>query len=178
VPVVADLCCGSGAVAAAVAAGLAGAVDLHAADVDPVAVACARGNLAGLAQVHQGDLFAALPAVLRGELDVVVACTPYVPSDEVRLMPPEARDHEPRTALDGGPDGMDVVRRLLADAGEWLRAGGFVAVETSERQAPLAADVVVRAGLMPAVVTDDALGATVVTGLLAAPVTAGSTARA
>ncbi len=163
-PVVADLCCGSGAVAAAVAAELAGAVDLHAADVDPAAVACAGGNLAGLAQVHRGDLFGALPPGLRGELDVVVACTPYVPTGEVRLMPPEARDHEPLAALDGGPDGLDVVRRLLADAVGWLRAEGFVAVETSEWQAPVAAEAFARAGLVAAVVSDDALGATVVTG--------------
>ena len=164
VPVVVDLCCGSGAVAAAVAAELAPAVDLHAGDVDPAAVACARHNLAGLAQVHRGDLFGALPVALRGQLDVVDACTPYVPSGEVRFMPPEARDHEPLVALDGGADGLDVVRRLLAGARAWLRAGGFVAVETSERQAPLAADAFARAGLVPAVVTDEALGATVVTG--------------
>jgi release factor glutamine methyltransferase len=173
VPVVADLCCGSGAVAAAVAAELAGAVDLHATDVDPAAVACARRNLDGRAQVHEGDLFGALPPALRGELDVVVACTPYVPTAEVRLMPPEARDHEPLAALDGGADGLDVVRRLLAGARGWLRAGGFVAVETSDRQAPPAAEAFARAGLVPSVVTDDDLGATVVTGV----VSAGSTSR-
>ena len=131
----------------------------------PAAVACAGGNLAGLAQVHRGrPVRRRCPPRLRGELDVVVACTPYVPTGEVRLMPPEARDHEPLAALDGGPDGLDVVRRLLADAVGWLRAEGFVAVETSERQAPVAAEAFARAGLVAAVVSDDALGATVVTG--------------
>jgi release factor glutamine methyltransferase len=177
VPVVVDLCCGSGAVAAAVAAELVGRVALHAADVDPAAVACARRNLDGRAQVHQGDLFAALPSALQGELDVVVACTPYVPTAEVGLMPPEARDHEPLTALDGGADGLDVVRRLLAGAPGWLRAGGFVAVETGDRQAEPAAEAFTRAGLVPSVVTDDDLGATVVTGVLTGAVSEGSTTR-
>jgi release factor glutamine methyltransferase len=163
-PVVVDLCCGSGAVAAAVAAELGDHVDLHAVDVDPAAVACARVNLDGIATVYRGDLFVPLPARLRGQVDVVVACTPYVPTGDVRLMPQEARDHEPLTALDGGIDGLDVVRRLIREVGAWLRAGGCVAVETSERQAPIAADVVAAQGLLPAVVADDELGATIVTG--------------
>jgi release factor glutamine methyltransferase len=163
-PVVVDLCCGSGAVAAAVAAELGDRVDLHAVDVDPAAVACARVNLAGIATVYRGDLFEPLPPGLCGQIDVVVACTPYVPTERVRLMPPEARDHEPLTALDGGADGLDVVRRLISEAGLWLRPGGYVAVETSDQQAPVAADVVAAQGLLPAVLADEQLGATIVTG--------------
>jgi release factor glutamine methyltransferase len=157
-----DLCCGSGAVGAALAAAVPG-LDLHAADVDPTAVACARRNL-GTAGVHEGDLFDALPAGLRGRVDVLVANVPYVPSGSIALMPPEAREHEPRVALDGGPDGLDVVRRVAAGSPAWLAPGGALLFESSADQAPLAAGIVAAAGLDPRVVTDDELGATVVVG--------------
>src|SRR3712207_7778420 len=58
----------------------------------------------------QGDLDAPLPAELRGRVDLLLANVPYVPSDEVALLPAEARLHEPRSALDGGPDGLDLLR--------------------------------------------------------------------
>jgi release factor glutamine methyltransferase len=145
--VVVDLCCGSGAVGAALADGL-GAVELHAADIDPVAVRCARRNVADAGgQVHVGDLFEALPAALRGRIDILAANVPYVPSDEIGLLPPEARDHEPRVALDGGTDGLDVLRRVAAGVPEWLAPGGCLLVETSRRQAPAAAAVLTGAGL-------------------------------
>jgi release factor glutamine methyltransferase len=162
--VVVDLCCGSGAVGVAVATALR-AVELHSADVDPVAVACARRNLAAVGgRVHEGDLFDALPAALRGRVDVLVANVPYVPTDAIAQMPPEARDHEPPVALDGGPDGLDVARRLIAGAPVWLAAGGSVLFETGEGQAPAAVAAAVSAGLAPSVVTDDELGGTVVVG--------------
>ncbi|MFD5493291.1 putative protein N(5)-glutamine methyltransferase [Streptomyces sp. GDS52] len=145
--VVVDLCCGSGAVGAALADGL-GAAELHAADIDPVAVRCARRNVADAGgQVHVGDLFEALPAALRGRIDILAANVPYVPSDEIGLLPPEARDHEPRVALDGGTDGLDVLCRVAAGAPEWLAPGGCLLVETSRRQAPAAAAVLTGAGL-------------------------------
>jgi release factor glutamine methyltransferase len=161
-PVVVDLCCGSGAVGAALAAVL-DIAELHASDIDAAAVACARQNLPG-GRVHQGDLFEPLPAVLRGRVDLLVANVPYVPSEAIPLMPPEARDHEPRVALDGGADGLDVARRMTAAAPSWLAAGGSVLFETSEAQVPAAVAAVTAAGLAPAVVTDDELGATVVVG--------------
>jgi release factor glutamine methyltransferase len=163
-PVVVDLCCGSGAVALAVAAGL-GPVELHAADVDPVAVRCARRNLepAG-GRVHQGDLYAALPAALRGRVDLLAVNAPYVPSAAVALMPPEARDAEPRTALDGGPDGTVLQRRVAAQARSWLAPGGTLLVETSARQAPRTAAAVRAGGLRADVVRDEERDATVVLG--------------
>lgn len=163
-PVVVDLCCGSGAVAAALTAAL-GEPEVHASDVDPAAVACARRNLPA-GTVHAGDLFAALPAGLRGRVDVLVANVPYVPSDAVALMPPEARDHEPRTALDGGGDGLDVARRVVAGAPAWLAPGGSLLFEVGEAQVPAATAVVAGAGLVPRVATDDEIGATVVVGTL------------
>ncbi|MGW5213562.1 putative protein N(5)-glutamine methyltransferase [Streptomyces sp. NPDC004051] len=145
--VVVDLCCGSGAVGAALADGL-GAVELHAADIDPVAVRCARRNVADAGgRVHLGDLFEALPAVLRGRIDILAANVPYVPSGEIGLLPPEARDHEPRVALDGGTDGLAVLRRVAAGAPDWLAPGGCLLVETSRRQAPAASAVLTGAGL-------------------------------
>jgi HemK-like putative methylase len=89
--VVVDLCCGSGAIGAAVAAAVPG-IELHAADIEPVAVRCARRNLAAVGgHVHQGDLLAPLPTTLRGRVDVLVANVPYVPTGEIGLLPSEAQ---------------------------------------------------------------------------------------
>ncbi|WP_156721556.1 putative protein N(5)-glutamine methyltransferase [Streptomyces apocyni] len=163
-PVVVDLCCGSGALGAALAAAV-GPLELHAADIDPAAVRCARRNVAAAGgQVYQGDLFAPLPAALRGRVGVLLANVPYVPTGEVGLLPQEAREHEALVALDGGGDGLDVLRRVTADAASWLAPGGHLLVETSERQAQDAVTTFTRGGLIPQVVTDDDLYATVVIG--------------
>jgi release factor glutamine methyltransferase len=162
--VVVDLCCGSGAIGAAVAAAL-GEIDLHAADIDPVAVACARRNFAAAGgRVYQGDLFEPLPAALRGRVGLLAANVPYIPAGEIGLLPPEARLHEPRAALDGGADGLDLLRRVAAGAPWWLAPGGHVLIETSERQAPEAAGVFARSGLIARVASSQEMGATVVIG--------------
>jgi release factor glutamine methyltransferase len=164
-PVVVDLCCGSGAVGAAMAAALP-SVELHAVDIDPVAVRCASRNLAGAgASVCEGDLDAPLPAALAGHVDVLVANAPYVPSEDMGLLPPEARLHESRRALDGGTDGLDVVRRVAAAAPRWLAPGGHLLVETGERQAEHVAAILVRHRLRPRVSRDDEVDATVVVGV-------------
>ncbi|TYB56634.1 putative protein N(5)-glutamine methyltransferase [Nonomuraea sp. PA05] len=162
-PVVLDLCCGTGAMGAAVVAGL-GRAELHAADLDPAAVRCARRNLSGTASVYEGDLYEPLPATLRGRVDILIASPPYVPSESVGLLPPEARLHEPLLALDGGADGLDVVRRVIGGAPGWLAPGGRLLVETSERQAEATADAVRAAGLDARVATSDDLDATAVIG--------------
>jgi release factor glutamine methyltransferase len=162
--VVVDLCCGSGAVGAALAAALDGA-ELHAVDVDPASVRCARRNLAAHGgRVYEGDLGATLPALLRGRVDLVVANPPYVPTEEIGLLPPEARIHEPRVALDGGADGLDVQRRVIAAAPSLLAPGGHLLVETSDRQAPRTVATVAARGLLPRVARSNALNATVVVG--------------
>jgi release factor glutamine methyltransferase len=161
--VVVDLCCGSGAVGAALVAAL-GRVELYAVDIDPAAVRCARRNVAASGEVYQGDLYQPLPATLRGRVDVLVANAPYVPTEAVGLLPPEARIHEPRVALDGGADGLDVLRRVTAAAPTWLAPGGHLLVETSERQAPQLVETVARTGLVPRVAGSDELTATVVIG--------------
>lgn len=160
--VVVDLCCGSGAVGAGVLAAHPD-LELHAVDIDDTAVRCARRNLAGTpSRVYRGDLDAPLPSSLRGRVDVLVANAPYVPTDAIALLPPEARLHEPRAALDGGADGLDLHRRVAAAASTWLAPGGRVVIETSDRQAAGTVVALAGHGLVPRVVRDDDLGATVV----------------
>jgi len=150
-PVIVDLCCGSGAVGAALAAALDPA-ELHAADIDPAAVRCARRNLtAAGGRVYSGDLFEPLPAALHGHVDILTANVSYVPTGEVALLPAEARLHEARVALDGGGDGLDVLRRVAAQASLWLAPGGSMLVEISERQESEACDTTGRGGLVPRV---------------------------
>jgi release factor glutamine methyltransferase len=160
--VVVDLCCGTGAVAAAVRAARPDA-EVHAADIDPAAVACARRNLPP-DTVHEGDLFAALPRDLRGRVDVLVANAPYVPTGDLALLPAEARDHEHRVALDGGGDGLAVQRRITGGLGPWLAPGGTVLVETGRHQVARSADLLRAAGLATEVVLDDEVDGCAVLG--------------
>lgn len=163
--VVVDLCCGSGAVGAALVAARP-LVELYAADVDPAAVRCASRNLAVAGgRVYEGDLYEPLPATLRGRVDILVANAPYVPTEAIGMMPREARLHEARVALDGGADGLDIQRRVAAAAPVWLAPGGHLLVETSERQAPQTVEIFARNGLIPRVTTSDELDATVVIGM-------------
>jgi release factor glutamine methyltransferase len=161
--VVVDLCCGAGAIGAALAAAVDQA-EVHAVDVDPAAVRCARRNVPG--HVYQGDLYQPLPARLQGRVAVLAANVPYVPTGEIGFLPPEARAHEPRVALDGGPDGLDVLRRVAAGAPDWLAPGGHLLIETSERQVPQASAAFAASGLTVRVATSDELNATVVIGTL------------
>jgi len=165
--VVADVCCGAGAIGIAVAA-VTERAELHAADIDPAAVGCARRNVAAFlgsrGHVYQGDLYEPLPAGQRGRVAVLVANVPYVPTGEIGLLPAEARDHEPLTALDGGPDGLDVLRRVAAGAPGWLAPGGHLLIETSERQVPAAQAAFTAAGLVTRVASSADLGTTVVIG--------------
>ncbi|BCJ44939.1 methylase [Actinoplanes ianthinogenes] len=159
-PLVVDLCCGSGALGLAVRHRLPG-ITLHAADLDPAAVACAQDNLGE--NVHQGDLFTALPAPLRGRITVLLANVPYVAIRHLEFLPAEARDHEPATALDGGDDGLAVFRAVLAGARSWLAPDGLLLSEITEAQVGAAVAAVDENGLTPAVHTDDDLDARVIT---------------
>ncbi|TCB95541.1 putative protein N(5)-glutamine methyltransferase [Micromonospora zingiberis] len=161
---VVELCCGSGALTRALARRLRAPRLLAAVDLDPTAVACARGNLAALGvPVFAGDLFDALPAAWRGGLDLVVANAPYVPTAALGLLPPESRRYEAPVALDGGPDGLAVLRRLAVDATSWLAPGGHLVVEVGETQVDLLGAALTEAGLVPTTVRDGSLGATAMT---------------
>ena len=164
--IVLDLACGSGAIGMAIAARVPG-IELHACDLSPEAVRYARRNLAGAAgHVYAGDLYEPLPARLRGRIAVIAANVPYVPAEAVAFMPPEARDYEPLLALNGGEDGLDVLRRAAAGAPGWLRPGGHLLIEAASGQAGRAAAALDQAGLEPSVAADEDLGATVLVGRL------------
>ncbi|MFF1379147.1 putative protein N(5)-glutamine methyltransferase [Streptomyces sp. NPDC058308] len=164
--VVVDLCCGSGALGVALADRL-DEVELYASDVDPAAVRCARRNVAAAGgTAYEGDLFDPLPAALKGRVDVLLSNVPYVPTVEIELLPAEAREHEARVALDGGADGLEVLRRVVAGAAEWLAPQGVLLFETSERQSDEAVAAVAAAGLRARVTTDEELDATVIVASL------------
>jgi release factor glutamine methyltransferase len=167
-PVIVDLCCGTGALGLATAARLADP-ELHAADLDPVAVRCARRNVEpARGHVYEGDLFAPLPATLRGRVAILICNAPYVPTHEIPFLPAEARDYEHRVALDGGDDGLAVLRRAAAEAPDWLAPGGRLLVETSERQGGRMSDVMDDRGLIPEVHENEDFGSAVVTGIMPA----------
>jgi release factor glutamine methyltransferase len=176
-PVVVDLCCGTGAIGVAIAA-REPTVELHVADVDPDAAACARRNLDRYVpggEVHEGDLYDALPPDLAGRVDVLAVNAPYVPTDEIAMMPTDARDHEHRVALDGGPDGLAVHRRVAAGAGAWLRPGGTLLIETGRRQADGTAAACAAAGLAAGVVVREV--STLVRAISAGSGSSGTMAR-
>lgn len=135
-PVVLDLCAGSGAVAASVAHEVP-ASRVYASEIVPETAEAARINIERLgltdrAQVFLGDLFEPLPRELLGTVDLVLSNPPYVPSGDIPELPDEVRGFEPLVALDGGPDGLDVARRIMAEAPKWLRDGGTLAMELDE----------------------------------------------
>ncbi len=162
---VVDLCCGTGAVAAAIAHARTDA-RIVAADVDPAAVALAASTLAPLGCVATvSDLDEAL-GHLAGAVDVIASCPPYVPTAQIPLMPREARDHEPALALDGGPDGAAVQRAVLDAAARLLRPGGVAIVETSEDLATLTLAAAADAALSARLERDAELGAVAVVARL------------
>jgi release factor glutamine methyltransferase len=137
-----DLCTGAGAIARTLSAGRPGA-RVVASDVDERAVACAAAN--GV-EVYHGDLFAPLPAVLEGCIDVVVAVVPYVPTSALPLLQRDTFTFESRLHYDGGRDGTDILRRVLAECPRFLRSGGGLLLELGGEQADALADDVARLG--------------------------------
>jgi release factor glutamine methyltransferase len=131
-----DFGTGSGCLAIVIAA-QAPAAELHASDISETALEVARRNaerhqVAGRMQFHRGDGFGALPAGLR--FDLIVSNPPYIARNEIAALQPEVRDHDPRLALDGGPDGLDFFRRLAGEGGARLNGGGRVMVELGDGQ--------------------------------------------
>lgn len=172
--VVVELCCGAGAISAVLLANVEG-LQVHASDIDPVAVRCALRNLRNLSKpagagvtVYEGDLFEPLPDRLRGQVDLVVANAPYVPTAELDLLPREARQYEPQSALEGGSDGLEILRRIVAAAPQWLAPSGHVLVEASERQVASLEQSIAGYGLIPQTFTAPETEATVVAAAMPA----------
>jgi len=143
-PLVADVCTGSGCIGLALANEHATA-RVWACDISPESVRVASENarrlgLEGRFEVSAGDLLGALPVELRGSLHVIVSNPPYIPSADVPELPVEVAGYEPHLALDGGPDGLDVFRRMAEQARAWLRPGGLLVVELDERRVATAAE--------------------------------------
>ncbi len=155
-PVVVDLCCGTGAIALAVATEVPGS-DVTAVDVAEAAVALTRENAAACGarlRVARGDATdGALLADLDGTVDVVVSNPPYIPPGAVPL-DPEVRDHDPAPALyGGGPDGLTVPRGVVARATALLRDGGLFVMEHADAQGAGVRDAVARTGAFVQVTT-------------------------
>ena len=160
-PLLADIGTGSGAIACALAAACPDA-RVVATDISPAALAVAEGNvralgLGGRVRVIAGDLLKPLAAE-PAALDMIVANAPYLPSGILPSLPREVFAFEPRQALDGGPDGMEVIRRLLTAAPAALRPGGRLVLEIGEEQAAPLAAVMTAAGFVDVAARDDLRG--------------------
>lgn len=162
--VILDLCCGSGAIGIAIASSIEGS-ELYASDIDPAATANAAKNFAITGgRVFEGDLFDPLPDALHGRVNILSANVPYVPTEALELMPVEARDFEPRFTHDGGSDGLDVLRRVAAEATNWLAPGGHLLVETSDAQALAASEEFTNFGLHARIARSSHFPSTVLIG--------------
>ena len=137
-----DLCTGSGAVAVVLGSTGRGATVL-ATDVDPSAVACAWRN--GV-RALLGSLDEPLPESIRGRVDVMTAVVPYVPAEEIHLLPRDVLAHEPRHALDGGPGGTTFLEQVARLSADWLAPGGRVLLELGGHQASAIAATMEGAG--------------------------------
>jgi release factor glutamine methyltransferase len=131
-----DLCTGSGCVAISLARERPTS-SVVATDVSGAALGVAKDNALRLGAYNvaflEGDLFRPLDS--RWRFDVVVANPPYIPTPELATLDPDVRDFEPRQALDGGADGLDVLRRVVTGAADWLEPGGVLAVEVGAGEA-------------------------------------------
>jgi release factor glutamine methyltransferase len=149
-----DLCTGAGSVALVLGAACPVATVLGT-EIDPTAVACARRNGVG---VLEGDLFEPLPTGLRGRVDVLASVAPYVPRDELHLLPRDVVDHEPAIALDGGADGLDVVGRIVSQSVDWVRHGASVFLEAGTDQCDEVIAMLEAVGYLDAALIEDADG--------------------
>ena len=142
-PRILDLCTGSGCIAAALARHLNSAV-VVATESSPAAAELARANIQrlGLAQrvsVELGDLFAPLKSMIdKRPFDLIVSNPPYIPTGRIADLPANVRDYEPHMALDGGVDGLDLHRRILAESAGYLADGGRIFLEIGFDQGPAA----------------------------------------
>lgn len=161
---VVDLGTGSGAIALSVASERPAAT-VWATDLSAGALDVARANLASLGggvadrvRLARGSWWSALPASLRGRIDLVVSNPPYVTSEEMAHLDPTVAEWEPRCALEAGPHGLEAVAEILAGVRSWVRPGGAVAIEIAPQQASRASGMAGEAGLGGVEVRPDLAG--------------------
>jgi len=144
---IADLGVGSGAILLALLSELPASCGIGT-DRSPAALAVARSNAAALGLAARADFVACdFTAALAGPCNLVVANPPYIPTQEIAALAPDVRDFDPRSALDGGPDGLTAYRAIAADAMRVLAPGGWLAVEIGPEQAGAVAELCVHGGL-------------------------------
>lgn len=135
-PLVVDFCTGSGSLALALRSACPTAAVVGA-DVSPAALEVAVANASDLGldvEFLAGDLFAALPEDMAGRIDLIVTNPPYVSLTDYANLPAEIAEHEPSVALVAGPDGLDILERIAAEAAGWLSPGGVIICEIGEAQ--------------------------------------------
>jgi release factor glutamine methyltransferase len=158
-PTVADVGTGSGAIAVALAlespAGRIVATDRSPGALEVAGANVAEHGVASRVSLVRGDLLGPLGS---GWCDVVVSNPPYVTTGDWERLQPGVRDHEPREALDGGPDGLEAIRELVLSARAALGAGGLLALEVDAPRAERVAELVVAAGFVSHTVLDDLFG--------------------
>lgn len=149
-PVVVDLCTGSGCIAVSMAAELTRcrvyATDVSAAALEVAVENAALNGVADRVEFFAGDLFAPLPERLKGAVDIVVSNPPYVSLQEMEGLAPEVKDFEPGTALSGGADGLDLIRRIVEDAPLYLKDGGRLVMEIGYSQSEKVGKIAERDG--------------------------------
>lgn len=146
-----DVCCGCGAIALALASACPQA-RVVATDIDPDAVTCALAN--GV-EAYEGDLFDPLPADIAGAVDVVIGVVPYVPREALALLQRDTSTFESLVSYDGGTDGADILRRVVATSTTYLRPGGSLLLELGAGQDRLLGEDLERGGYVGTVVLVD-----------------------
>jgi release factor glutamine methyltransferase len=149
-PVAVEIGCGSGIIGVTLALELP-RLTVHATDVNPHAVHLAERNAHLLGcdvrmEFHQGSRFSPLPASLKGSVDLLVSNPPYIPTGEIPDLDGEVKDHDPRDALDGGEDGLNVYRAIAGEMREWVRPGGHAAFEIGFDQGPQVKEILEASG--------------------------------
>jgi release factor glutamine methyltransferase len=158
-PTAIDVCTGAGPIALAMADTVPQA-HVWGTDIDPAAVRHGRSNARRLGidnvKLVAGDLFAALPKRMKGDVDVITAHVPYVPSDELEDLPSEVKDFEPLfTLTDHSDDGLGLMRAVVIEAVEWLAPGGWLLLEMSEDMTAKVKRMCRRVGFDDIAVADD-----------------------
>ncbi|MBR5420415.1 MAG: peptide chain release factor N(5)-glutamine methyltransferase [Lachnospiraceae bacterium] len=155
-----DLCTGSGCILFSVLKRAKGSSGVGT-DLSKEALEQAEKNREKLqvdAKLYYGDLFEALPEELKGSFDFLLSNPPYIPSGEIEELMPEVSRFEPRMALDGGADGLELYRRIAGGAGEWLKSGGRILLEIGSTQAEELAALLEAAGFSETEVIKDHAG--------------------